>query len=70
MELHYQNLHIARFTCTLQPEAPEVHVYSFSDEVDAEEAMALEIAPDARTKMVLVRSLQRAEALQEDETLE
>ena len=70
LELHYQNLHIARFTCTLQPEAPEVHVYSLSDEVDAEEAMALELTPEARTKMVHVRCLQRAEALAEDETLE
>ena len=70
LEMHYQNLHIARFTCTLHSEAPEGHVYSLSDEVDAEEAMALEIAPEARTKLVLVRSLQCAEALQEDETLE
>ena len=57
LELHYQILHIARLTCTLHSEPPEMHVYSLSDEVDAEEAMALEIAPDVRTHMVLVRSL-------------
>ena len=70
LEEHYQTLQIMRFTCALDTEAPEVHVYSLAEEVDAEEAMALELSPEARTKMVLVRSLQRADALQEDETLE
>ena len=70
LEEHYQNLTIMRFTCTLETEAPDVHVYSLSDEVDAEEAMALELTPEARTNMVLARCLQRAEALADDETLE
>ena len=70
VELHYQNLQIARLTCTLETAAPEVHVYRLSDMVCAEEAFALDAPADARTKMVLVRSLQRAEALQEDESLE
>ena len=69
LEEHYQNLNIVRFTCTLNAEAPEVHVYSLSDEVDAEEAMALELSQETRTKMILVRCLQRAEAFEEDETL-
>ena len=67
---HYQNVRIVRFTCTCDTEAPEPHVYTLSDDVDAEDAMALETSPDARTKMVLVRTLQRAGALAEDETLE
>ena len=70
LEEHYQNLRIVRLTCTCDTEAPEPHVYTLSDDVDAEEAMALETSPDARTKMVLVRTLQRAGALAEDETLE
>ena len=70
LEEHYRQLNIVRFTCTLETGAPEVHTYSLSDEVDAEEAMALELTPAARTKMVLVRCLHRAEALEEDETLE
>ena len=70
MEAHYQNLTILRFTCTCDTEALEPHVYTLSDDVDAEAAMALELAPDARTKMVLVRCLQRANDLAEDETLE
>lgn len=68
LEEHYQDLKILRLTCTIEPEAPEQHCYSLSDEVDAEEAMALEQLPESRTKMVLVRALQRAEAL--PETLE
>ena len=42
---HYHQLHIVRLNCTVISETPEVHVYSLSDEVDAEEAMALEIDP-------------------------
>ena len=59
-----------RITCTCDTEALEPHVYTLSDDVDAEAAIALELAPDARTKMVLVRCLQRANDLAEDETLE
>ena len=70
LEAHYQHLHIVCCTCTLDTENHEVHVYSISDEVDAEEAMALELTPETRTKMVLARSLQRAEALGPDEPLE
>ena len=61
---------IVRFTCTLGTAAPELHVYSLSDEVDAYEVMALKLTPEARTTMALVQCLQRADALQEDETLE
>ena len=64
------HLNIVRCTCTLDTDSPEVHVYSLSDEVDAEEALATGLAPDTRTKMVLARSLQRAGALLAGETLE
>ena len=57
LEEHYQNLRIVRLTCTCDTEAPEPHVYTLSDDVDAEDAMALETSPDARTKMVLVREV-------------
>ena len=70
LEAHYQQVKIVRATCTIEPEVPEQHCYSLSDEVDAEEAMALELPPESRTHMVLVRCLQRAEDLQEDESLE
>ena len=48
-EEHYQLLRITRHRCTLDPEAAEVHVYSLSDEADAEEALVMEAAPGART---------------------
>ena len=51
-EAHYQQQYIVRLNFIVILEAPEVHVYSLSDEVGAEEAMALELAPEARTKMV------------------
>ena len=70
LEAHYMDLNIIRCTCTLDTDSPEVHVYSLSDEVDAEEALAKDLPAESRTKMVLARSLQRAGALLEDETLE
>ena len=70
VEEHYQRLHATRHTCTEDTEAGEVHVYTLSYQADAEEALVLESAPAARTKLMLTRHLQRAEALEEDETLE
>ena len=50
LEAHYQHLKILRVTCTIEPEAPEQHCYCPSDEVGAEEAMALEQLPESRTR--------------------
>ena len=70
LESHYQNLELLRFTCTLEPAAPEVHMYTLGDEVNAEAAFALEVSVDLRTKMVLARSLQRNRELNAEETLQ
>ena len=70
LEEHYQRLHATRHTCSEDTEAGEVHVYRLTDPEHAEEAMLLETAPGARTKMMLARHLQRSEALEDDETLE
>ena len=66
VEAHYQNLGIRRFACTLETEA--IHTYSLSEEMDAEEALAFDLAPAHRTKMVLARCVQRGGA--HGETLE
>ena len=70
LEAQYLQLTIRRCTCTLVTEAPQVHVYSLTDEVDAEHALALELPQESRTKMVFARLLERADALEDDETLE
>ena len=48
-EEHYQRLHATRHTCTLDTEAGEMHVYTLSEQADAEEALVLKSAPAART---------------------
>ena len=70
LEAHYQNLEITRYEPHVEPGAGQVHVYSLGDESPAEEALALELAPDQRTKMVLVRCLQRNDLLGDEETLQ
>ena len=70
LEPQYLQLTIRRCTCTLVTEAPQVHVYSLTDEVDAEHALALELQQESRTNMVLARLLERQDALEDDETLE
>ena len=69
LEARYQNLEIERFVPLLNSDAEEVHLYSLGEGQNAEEALALKLAPAHRTKMVLSRCLQRSEALQDDETL-
>ena len=70
LESQYEQLEILRFTCTLEPAAPESHVFHLDGEVNAESALALELPAEHRTKMVLARCLQRHEELLEEETLQ
>ena len=69
LEAQYQTLTLRRFVCTLEPAADTVHMYTLSDEMHAEEALAQELPPEQRTKMVLARCLERSESLDEEETL-
>ena len=69
LEAQYQTLTLRRFVCTLEPAADTVHMYTLSDEMHAEEALAQELPPELRTKMVLARCLERSESLDEEETL-
>ena len=39
LEAKYAELDILRFTCAVEPEDPDVHVYQLEDQVDAEAAM-------------------------------
>ncbi len=55
LEAQYHHLRSVRFTCTLGASAPELHVYHLSDEVGAEQAMALELTPAAGATMVITR---------------
>jgi hypothetical protein len=69
LETLYQNLELRRFECTSEP-AAGVLMFSLDDDVDAEAALACELAVDHRTKMVLARCLQRNEKLLDEETLQ
>ena len=70
LESRYEHLDIMRFTCTLEPAAPEPHVFQLDHEVNAETALALESSAEHRTKMVLARRLQLNEDLMPEETLQ
>ena len=70
LESHYLHLDVARFKCTIEPEAPEAHVYRLEDEKPAEVGLVLETKEENRTKMMLARSLERFHELQEGETLQ
>ena len=70
MEAHYQNLEVQRFVCTVEPGAPQVHMYSLDEGENAEAVLAVELPPEHRTKMVLARCLQRQVALGAGETLQ
>ena len=70
LESRYQDLDIQRFTCTLEPQADEVHRYSLDNEDNAEAAFAIELLADHRTKMVLARCIQRHGEFQAEETLQ
>ena len=69
LEAQYQHLELSRFVCTIEPMADSVHMYSLSDEANAESAFAFEVPPDSRTKMILARALQRQGAFAAGETL-
>ena len=69
LEAQYQHLELTRADCTVEPEADSVHMYSLSNEVNAEAAFALDVSPDHRTKMILARALQRSESFGAEETL-
>ena len=70
LEAHYQTLDIVRLDGAVEPEAPQVHLYSLGGEVNAEVAFAVDLEPAQRTKMVLSRCIQRHEALEDGETLQ
>ena len=69
LESLYQGLDIQRIKCTLEPGAPEVHIYSLDDAVPAEAAFCNESPADHRTKMALARALQRNDEFHAGETL-
>ena len=70
LESQYEHIEVLRFTCTLEPAAPETHVFHLDGEVNAETALALELSVEHRTKMVLARCLQRNDELLAEETLQ
>ena len=70
LESHYEHMEILRFDCTSEPGAPEPHIYSTSNEVDAEDAFFQQVPQEHRTKMALARFLQRKGCLDPDETLQ
>ena len=69
LEQQYQHLNITRYTCNVDADAPEVHVYRLSDEQDAEEAFLHEATPGARTQIMLARLLQRSNLLDVEESV-
>ena len=70
LEYLYQGLDIQRIKCTLEPGAPDVHIYSLDDVVPAEAAFCNESPADHRTKMALARALQRNDEFHAGETLQ
>ena len=70
LESRYQNLEILRFVCTIEPVAPEPHMFHLSDENNAEAALALEVRQEDRTKMILAKCLERHGDLLAGETLQ
>ena len=71
LEALYEDIHIARFACSVEPEGlDEVHVYNLGDETHAELAYAHEAPVEQRTKMVLARCLQHNGRFLAGETLQ
>ena len=70
LEALYETVYIARFECTIEPEAPEVHVYTLGEETSAELAHAKEVPAEQLTKMALARWLQLTERFLPGETLQ
>ena len=69
LERSYMDLGVTRFTFTVEPDAPDVHVYCLDDECDAEVALLAETPAEKRTKMMLARALARSEELLDGEDL-
>ena len=70
LEGMYEHLEIVRFTCTLEPAAPESFVFNVDGDVNAEAALAMDLPVEHRTKMVLARCLQRNDSLEDEEPLQ
>ena len=70
LESLFQDMEILRSACSLEPHAPDVHMFSLEPDVNAEAAFALESPAEHRTKMVLARALQRHHELLPGETLQ
>ena len=70
LESHYEDLEILRYSGVIEPASHDTHVYTLENEVNAEVALAQELSDDHRTKMVLVRCLQRQGEFLDDETLQ
>ena len=70
IEALYQHLDIQRYVCNLEHSIDDPHVYSLDNEVDAEEALFVELLDADRTKMALARFLQRHDALLDGEPLQ
>ena len=70
LESRYAELEITRFTCTIQLEAPDVHVFQLEDQGNAEEAMVSATPAEQRTRMMLARALHRNEELLDGESMQ
>ena len=70
LESLYQGLDIQRIKCTLEPGAPEVHIYNLGDAVPTEATFCNESAADHRAKMALARALQKNDEFHAGETLQ
>ena len=70
LEAMYENLEILRFEFSIEPAAPEFHVYAIEDGVNAEAALWFETAAAKRTKMMVARRMQRNGDLVDVDTLE
>ena len=70
LERKYAELDIIRFTCAVEPEAPDVHVFQLEDQGNAEVAMVSATPAEQRTKMMLARALHRNDELLAGETLQ
>ena len=70
LERRYAELDIIRFTCAIEPEAPDVHVFQLEDQVNAEVAMVSATPAKQRTRVMLARALDRNEELLDGESLQ
>ena len=70
LESEYEHLEIMRYHCSVEPGAPEAHVFHLDDEKHADIALAAEVPAEHRTKMILARSLQRNGELLDEENVQ